>query len=219
MLIYGKNVLQEIPEKNIKKVYIARKDYIELLDKKNIKYTFVDNKFLDKLVNGVHQGVVIDVHEYEYKDLKDIKSDKVLLLDHLEDPHNFGAIIRSAVAAGFTDIIIPKDRSVSVNNTVMKVSAGTLSKVNIVMVTNLVNSIKKLKEKNYFVYTTDMNGIDYKTLDYDGKILLIIGNEGKGVSRLVKEIADFTIKINMDNNVESLNASVAAALLMFEMRG
>ncbi len=219
MIVYGKNVLKEIPVRKIKKVFFSRKEYTDFVVSLGVDYEFVDNKYLDKIFSGNHQGVVIDMFDYEYKSLDDVSSDKVLVLDHLEDTHNFGAIIRSAAASGFIDIIIPKDRSVSVNETVIKVSAGTLFKVNIIMVSNLVNAINVLKKKNYFVYTTDMDGDNYKSVNYDGKKVLVIGNEGKGVSKLVKDTSDIIVKIDMDNDVESLNASVAAALLMFEMRG
>ncbi len=218
MLVYGKNVINEIDKKKIKKAYCARKEYIQILSENKIKYELVDVKKLDTLVTGVHQGIVLDIHDYDYKDVRDINSDFVVLLDHIEDPHNLGAIIRTCTCAGVKEIIIPKDRAAKVNETVIKVSAGTIDKVDIIMTPNLVNAINYLKEKNYFVYATDMKGENYKKLDYSGKKVLVIGNEGSGVSRLVKESSDFTISIDMKNNTDSLNASVAAGILIFEMR-
>ena len=167
---------------------------------------------------GNHQGIIIDIDDYEYFSLDEIEKENVIImLDHLEDPHNFGAIIRTIEAAGFKSIIIPKDRSVEVNPTVMKVSAGTLEKVKIARVNNLVNTINELKKKGYWIIGTDMDGTDYKEIDYKGKVAIVIGNEGKGMSRLVKENCDFIASIPMKGQVNSLNASVAAALIIYEV--
>ena len=218
MYVYGKNVAKDINSK-VEKVYVANnfKDK-EIL--KNIKapIVYVDKNKLDKMVDGVHQGIVLKIADYEYKDISELKSDIVVMLDHLEDPHNFGAIIRTCEAAGIKDIIIPKDRSVKVNSTVMKTSAGCLDRVNIYEVTNLVQTINYLKKNNYWIIGTDMEGTDYKQIDYKGKIVIIIGNEGNGISRLVKESCDFIATIPMQGEVNSLNASVAAGIIIFETR-
>ena len=140
----------------------------------------------------------------------------IVMLDHLEDPHNFGAIIRTCEAAGVDGIIIPKDRSVDVNGTVMKTSVGTLDNMKIVSVTNLVNTIEYLKKKGYWVTSTDMEGTCYNKIDYKGSCLIVIGSEGNGVSRLVKENSDFVASIPMKGKVNSLNASVAAGIVIFE---
>ncbi len=218
MLVFGKNVLYEQDIKKIRKVYISKKEYIPYLKENKIKYDLLDNLRLDKLVRGNHQGIVLDIHDYEYYEYSDIKSDFVLILDHLSDPHNFGSIIRTAAAAGVKEIIIPKDRSVRVNDTVIKVSSGTISKVKIIMVTNLVDTIKKLKNDNYFIYGADINGSNYKEIKYNEKKALVLGNEEKGISRLVKENIDEFVTIKMDNNVESLNVGVSAGIILFEMR-
>lgn len=218
MYVYGKNVAKEINSK-IEKVYVANnfKDK-EIL--KNIKapIVYVDKNKLDKMVDGVHQGIVLKIADYDYKDISELNSDVVVMLDHLEDPHNFGAIIRTCEAAGVKDIIIPKDRSVKVNSTVMKTSAGCLDRVNIYEVTNLVQTINYLKKNNYWIIGTDIKGTDYKDIDYKGKIVIIIGNEGNGMSRLVKEACDFIATIPMKGEVNSLNASVAAGIIIFESR-
>ncbi len=218
MLIFGLNVLKEIDGKKVKKAYCSRKEIIPLLKTKKIKYELKNKDFLDKLVKGNHQGIVLDVYEYEYYNLNDIEGNFVVMLDHLEDPHNFGAIIRTCVAAGIKEIIIPKDRSINVNSTVVKVSSGTIENIKIVMVSNLVDAIKKLKKEGYFIYATDMEGTNYKEVDYALKKVLIIGNEGKGISRLVKENSDLCVNIPINKKVESLNASVAAGILIYEMR-
>ena len=218
MYVYGKNVAKDINSK-VEKVYVVNnfKDK-EIL--KNIKapIVYVDKNKLDKMVDGVHQGIVLKIADYEYKDISELNSDIVVMLDHLEDPHNFGAIIRTCEAAGVKDIIIPKDRSVKVNSTVMKTSAGCLDRVNIYEVTNLVQTINYLKKNNYWIIGTDMEGTDYKNIDYKGKIVIIIGNEGNGMSRLVKETCDFIATIPMLGEVNSLNASVAAGIIIFETR-
>ena len=140
------------------------------------------------------------------------------LLDHIEDPHNLGAIIRTCEAAGIKSIIIPKDRQVQVNATVMKVSVGTLDNVNVIQVTNLSNTIDKLKDNGYWIVGTALeNSVDYRDIDYNGKIALIVGNEGSGISNLVMKKCDFIAKIPMYGTTNSLNASVAAGIMIYEM--
>jgi len=217
MYVYGKNVAKDV--KNVEKAYVANnfKDK-ELLKKLNCPIVYVEKEKLDRMVDGVHQGIVLKVAEYEYCDISALNSDIIVILDHLEDPHNFGAIIRTCEAAGITDIIIPKDRSVSVNSTVMKTSVGCLDRVNIAAVTNVVSSIEYLKKNGYWIIGTDMDGTDYKEIDYSGKIAIVVGNEGNGMSRLVKESCDFIASIPMKGTVNSLNASVATAIILFEAR-
>ena len=223
MLVFGKNVLKEIDKKKIRKVYINKniKDVkiIEYVKNNQLRYTLVDTRELDRLSHdGVHQGVVVEINDYEYQKL-DVcfKDEFVVILDHLEDPHNFGAIIRTCEAAGIQSIIIPKDRSVRVNDTVMKTSVGTVENVNIIEVSNIRDAIKKLQKENFFIYATAMDGEDYHNVDFSGKKALVIGNEGKGISKIVFDESDFIIKIPMKGNVNSLNASVAAAVLIFNM--
>jgi len=222
MKIYGKNVFNELKDniKSIKKVYIANnfndKDIIKFIKDNKISYTSMDIKKMDGMVDGRHQGIIIDVNEYEYVNYKDMFNDNiVVLLDHLEDPHNFGAIIRTCECAGIKNIIIPKDRSVSVNGTVMKTSAGALEHVNIAMVSNLVNVIKDFQKNGFFVYAADMDGKNYKNIDFADKTMLIIGNEGNGISRLVRENSDEVVSIPQYGQINSLNASVAAAILIY----
>ena len=219
MLVYGVNVLKELKSKDIKKVYTSRKEIIKYCQDNKIKYELRDNIFLNKMCSKKHQGVVIDIYDYGYYDYKDIEGNFILILDHLEDPHNFGAIIRSAVGANIKTIIIPKDRSTVVTDVVAKTSAGMINHVKIVMVTNICTTILKLQNDGYYVYAADMNGKNYKHINYNEtpKKVLVIGNEGKGVSHLVKEKCDELIKIPLNNLCESLNASVAAGILMFEM--
>ena len=219
MLVYGKNVLKELDIKKIKKAYVASNNYLDYLKKNKIKYEYVDKNRLDKMVDGKHQNIVLEIYDYEYYTLDDINGDFIVLLDHIEDPHNLGAIIRTCECAGIKEIIIPKDRSCLVNETVMKSSAGALAHVKIIMVSNLNNAINKLKKANYFIYSADMNGVNYSEVDYANKKVLIIGNEGYGVSNLIKENSDYIISIPMYGRVNSLNASASAAILIYKMLG
>jgi len=217
MLVYGRNVLKELDRKKIKKIYVSSKELIPYLNKENLKYDLVPKQRLDNMTKGNHQGIIVEIHDYEYYTLNDIDSDFVVILDHLEDPHNFGAIIRTCECAGITNIIIPKDRSVTVNDTVVKVSVGAIEHVKIIMVSNLVNAINKLKDMNYFVYAADMGGENYQSITYPKKKALVIGNEGKGISRLVEENCDFVVSIPMKGSINSLNASTSAGILIYGM--
>ncbi len=222
MKVFGKNVFNELKDniKSIKKVYLASnfndKDIIRFIKENKISYSFMDNKKMDGMVDGRHQGIIIVVDDYEYVDFHEMLNDKiVVMLDHLEDPHNFGAIIRTCEAAGIKSVIIPKDRSVSVTATVMKTSAGALEHINVAMVNNLVNVINDFKDNGFFVYAADMDGENYKNVSYADKVLLVIGSEGNGVSRLVKKNCDQILAIPQYGHVNSLNASVAAAILIY----
>ncbi len=217
MLVYGKNVLYETEPSKIKKVYTSRKDYLPYLQEHNIKYDLVTTNILDAKVKGNHQGIVIDMLDYKYYTMDDIDSDFIVILDHLTDPHNMGAIIRTCECIGATNIIIPKDRSVLVNDTVFKTSAGAINNVKIIMVANLNNAILKLKKDGYFVYCADMDGTNYKEVDYAAKKVLVIGSEGEGVSKLVKENSDVIISLPMYGKINSLNASVSAGIFLYEM--
>ena len=221
MLVYGKNVFKELPIEQIIKVYLSNQfNDIKILNRlKDKEIVKVSKRELDQMTKGNHQGIVLEISDYNYYELNDLlKKDNpfLVMLDHLEDPHNFGAIIRSCEAAGVDGIIIAKNRSVTVNSTVMKVSAGALTKMKVAMVTNLVSTIKKLQDQGFTIIGTDMQGTDYKTIDYQNKICLVIGNEGKGMSRLVRENVDLIATIPMKGTINSLNASVATAIVVFE---
>ena len=219
MYIYGKNVVKEVLNHKIIEAYIATNfSDKEILNKLNCKIKYMDKHQLDKIVDGLHQGIILKVEDYKYYDIDEIIKENgfLVILDHIEDPHNFGAIIRTCEAAGIDGIIIPKDRSVEVNGTVMKVSSGALENIKISKVTNLVQSIDYLKKNGYWIIGTDMKGTDYSELDYKGKIAIVIGNEGKGISRLVKENCDFIATISMKGKINSLNASVATGIVIFK---
>lgn len=224
MLVYGKNVAEEVLKKNekIKKAYVYKgfRDTFILssLQKKNIRICYKTKMELDVLANGNHQGIILDVPDFIYSTLDALTYDNrlIVMLDHIEDPHNLGAIIRTSEAAGVEAIIIPKDRGALINPTVIKVSAGAIHNIKIICVTNLNQTIQSLKKKGYWFVGTDMSGEDYHHIDYKGNTCIIIGNEGKGIHPLVKQNCDFIASIPMEGKINSLNASVAAGIVIFE---
>ena len=226
MYIYGKNVAREKLHNNskINKIYLSEKfndrEILDLIRKNNIKVSFVKNYELDKKVEGLHQGIVMeidDVKTYSYNEIiPNIKKENpvIVMLDHLEDPHNFGAIIRTSEALGVDAIIIPTDRSVKVNSTVVKTSAGAIEYIPIIRVVNLNDTIKKLKDDGYWIIATDMDGEEYTKIDYNMPVCIVIGNEGKGISRMVSENSDIIASIPMKGKINSLNASVSCAIVL-----
>ena len=229
MLVYGRNVAERIFKdenllKKVRKIEIEEKYYLKiknLLGKlSNNKIKIARNHKIDNLIKDNHQGIIIDMEDYQYTPLDKVLKrgdSKILILDHILDPHNFGAIIRTAVAAGVNAIIIPNDRQVLVNSTVVKTSVGAIFDIDIVLVTNVNNTIKILKDNGFWIYGTVMNGEDYRDVNYDGKTCLIIGNEEKGISKLVKDSCDFLVTIPISSKIDSLNASVAAGILIYEV--
>lgn len=184
------------------------------------------NKRLDQMVEGNHQGVIAQVAAYQYAELDDLfraaeKKEEApffLLLDEIEDPHNLGSIMRTADAVGAHGIIIPKRRAVGLTAAVAKASTGAIEYVPVVRVTNLTRTIEELKERGVWIAGTDAKGSDdYRKFDGTMPLGLVIGSEGKGMSRLVKEQCDFLVRLPMAGKVTSLNASVAAGLLMYEV--
>lgn len=233
--IVGRNPVIEVmkSKRKIKRVFVQDgrlkgniKEVFDLAKKNGIELEKVDKNFLDNISGkGVHQGVAIEVEEFKYSTVEEIlkyaeekgESPFVILLDEIEDPHNLGAIIRTAESAGAHGIIIPSRRAASVTQTVYKSSAGAAEYIKVAQVTNVTDTIKDLKDKGMWIYGADMNGQNYFETDLTGSIGLVIGNEGKGISRLVKENCDFLLKIPMKGQVDSLNASNAASILIYEV--
>ncbi len=228
MIVYGKNVARDLlqtPEK-IQHVYLqvgfSDKELISLMEKANLRIETRSKREMDDLAEGLHQGIILTIPDYHYYDLNSILDhdldDVVVMLDHIEDPHNFGAIIRTCEAAGIRSIIVPKDRQVPITATVMKTSVGTVDNMNIVQVSNLVNCIEKLKNAGYWIVGTALeNSVDYREVDYRGKIVIVIGNEGKGISHLVSQKCDYLAEIPTYGKTNSLNASVAAGIMIYEV--
>lgn len=187
---------------------------------------FVDKERLDRLANsGHHQGVVAQAAAYEYAEVEDIlnaakekgEAPFIFILDEIEDPHNLGAIIRTANLCGAHGVIITKRRAVGLTATVAKTSAGAINYTPVAKVTNIAKTIEELKKEGMWFVCADMDGQTMYDLNLTGPIGLVIGNEGAGVSRLVKEKCDFTASIPMKGDIDSLNASVAAGVLAYEI--
>lgn len=199
---------------------------IQLAKKKKIVISNVPKSKLDKLSDYQnHQGVVLASSPVEYAtidELFEIADDRderpfFVMLDGLEDPHNLGSILRTADATGVHGVIIPNRRSANLTSTVSKASAGAIEHVKVARVTNLSQTIQELKDRGLWIFGTDMDGTDYRQWNTDSPVCLVIGNEGKGMSRLVKENVDELITIPMTGSMQSLNASVAAGVLMYEV--
>lgn len=203
----------------------AIKDLMMLAKKKEVVVVQVPKTKLDLLADGQnHQGVILAVAAYTYATIDDLfarakaKDEEpfFLILDGIEDPHNLGSIMRTADAAGVHGIIIPKRRAVQLTATVAKTSTGAIEYVPVARVTNLVQTAEELKKRGVWIFGTDMQGQDYRTWDAKGAVALVIGNEGKGISPLLKKSCDALLTIPMIGHVQSLNASVAAGLLIYQ---
>jgi 23S rRNA (guanosine2251-2'-O)-methyltransferase len=224
MYVCGKNVAREYLNSNEKILgaYLLEnyneQDILSKLRSKTNNIKYVKRNELDRMTRENHQGIILKVEDFNYSDIDVLKQDDalVVILDHIEDPHNFGAIIRTCEAAGVTGIIIPKNRCVEVNATVIRTSVGATKYVPIVMVTNITNTINELKKDGFWIVGTDMDGEDYTKIDYKGKTCIVIGNEGYGMSDLVRKNCDFIATIPMKGQINSLNASVASGVIIYE---
>ncbi len=227
MIVYGRNVAKEILKNNkkVEKIILSDnfddKEILSMIENNKIRVERASKKEFSRFDKYSHQGIILYIEDFKYRPIEefiDRDNSVVVILDHLEDPHNLGAIIRTCEAAGVDGIIIPKDRSVEVNSTVMKTSAGALENVKIAQVVNLKQTIDKLKSNGFWIVGTDLdNSTDYREIDYSGKIGLVIGSEGFGMTKNVKDSCDFIAKIPMYGKVNSLNASVAAGIMIYEV--
>lgn len=223
MLISGKNVVNELLKNDVKinKIYLSEKFSDEKLKKKLPKDKIVLKKVseIGSMTNEKNQGIIADVEEYKTISINevDMNSRLILVLDHLEDTHNFGAIIRTAECAGVKYIIIPKNRSVKVNATVIRTSAGAVFNTKIVEVANIRNTLLKLKENGFLIVGAEADGENYKDIDYTKKTALVIGSEGKGLKYITKNSCDVIASLPLNGKVNSLNASVACAILIYEI--
>jgi 23S rRNA (guanosine2251-2'-O)-methyltransferase len=232
--VVGRNAVTELlkSNKDVNKILVAKGTHgsiekiIGLAKEKKVVVQIVDKNKLDAISeNQNHQGIIAYVAAYKYFEVDDLlkeaeekgESPFLLILDEIEDPHNLGAIIRTANCCGVHGVIIPKRRSVQLTSVVAKTSAGAIEYTKVSRVTNIVKTLEYLKEKGIWVAGADMCGQNYHyNSDLKGSLALVVGSEGKGISRLVKENCDFLVKIPMKGEITSLNASVAAAILMYE---
>lgn len=234
-IIIGRNAVLELLKsgREVENIIIAKGELegsvskiVAMAREKGIVVKNADRKKLDFMSAGAnHQGVIANVPAHEYSSVEDIlefaksknEAPFIIICDEIEDSHNLGAIIRTAEACGVHGIIIPKRRNAGLNFVVAKTSCGALEYVKVARVSNLSSTIEKLKKENIWVYCADMNGQSWCKTDFSGGAALVVGNEGSGVSRLVKEKCDVTVSLPMCGKVNSLNASVAASVIMYEI--
>ena len=233
-MITGRNAVMEAlrSEREIEKLMVGKgtegsiRKIIGMAKEKNIPNQYREKQALDRIAKtGNHQGVIAQVSEYLYCGLEDIlaraaergEDPFLIVLDGLEDPHNLGAIMRTAECCGAHGIVIPKRRSAAVTGTVAKASAGAIEYMLCARVSNIGQAVDQLKERGVWIAACDMDGQNYTRQDLTGSLALVIGSEGAGISRLVREKCDFTVSIPMKGKITSLNASNAAAILMYEV--
>lgn len=227
--IYGKNPIIERLRQNkpIRKLYLNKNfKNDELLSRarnNSVVIEYCDDRKLNA-ISEKNQGCIAEIDDYKTYNVEDLLSDSdtsiIMILDGIEDPHNLGAILRTSDSCGVDGIIIPKHRSVRLNSTVAKVSTGAIENVKTAVVSNISQSIRMLKENGYWIYAADFSddSRNYWDVEYKGKIAIVLGSEGKGISRLVLENCDLSIHIPMLGSISSLNVSVCAALIMYEIR-
>ena len=234
-VVAGRNPVTEVlsGERDVERVFIADgaegsvSKIVAMARERGVIVDFVPKEKIDAMAPGVkHQGVVAKVSEYKCAEMEDVfkRAEKsgedpfIIILDEVEDPHNLGAIIRTAECAGAHGVVIPKRRSASLTQTVALSAAGAIENMPVVQVTNLARTMEELKEKGVWIGAADMDGETYYDANLTGPIAIVIGNEGRGVGRLVKEKCDFVLSIPMKGKINSLNASNAAAILMYGIR-
>lgn len=231
MKFEGKNAVTEVlkSDKAINNLLISnsinRNSIVEILGlakKKNVKYQFVDNNILKKYSEtNNHQGIIAVGEDFKYSNLEDLinieKSKCLLILDGIEDPHNLGSIIRSAECFGIDGVVIPKNRACQVTETVIKTSAGAISHVKIARVTNINTTIEVLKKHNFWVYGLELGGRPINEVDFSGNVAVVVGSEGKGIKMQTRLVCDDIVTLQLKGKVNSLNASVAAGIGLYEI--
>ena len=222
--LYGKNSFTEALRSNrIIKAYVVKDSpFISELNRKKVDYEVTDRRVLDKMSHsGNHQGCLAEIKSFKFSTVENMlkkENGLIVVLDGLKDPHNLGAIIRTCECAGVDGLIYKKKNAVRVNDTVSKVASGALEYVKISEVTNITATLKYLKEQNYWIVGSDARGdVMYNNIDYNRNVVLVIGSEGEGVSRLVLKECDYVASLPMFGQVNSLNASVAAGILIYNV--
>ena len=225
-ILYGKQVVRQVLKENrrVKKLYLqsASPELEALAKKAGVPVVYADRKKLNRIADSEHhQGCAVEIEPYQTVSLEELIRGKkgkygfLIMLDEIEDPHNLGAVLRTADAVNADGVIFKKTHNAGLTPTVAKVSAGAIDTVKCAAVTNLTQALKELKKQGYWIVGADMDGADYRTLEYDFHTVLVIGNEGKGISRLVRENCDHIVSLPMRGTISSLNASVSAGILMY----
>lgn len=225
-IVFGKQMARQVlrENKSVKKLYLqnANPELEDLARRAGIPVIQVDRRRMTKLTGSEnHQGVAVEIEPYKTVPLQELIDHKkgsygfLIMLDEIEDPHNLGAVLRTADAVNVDGVIFKKTHNASLTSTVAKVSAGAIDTVKCCAVTNLTRTAQELKKQGYWIVGADMDGVDYRSLNYDFNTVLIIGNEGKGISRLLQEQCDYVVSLPMRGTIQSLNASVSAGILMY----
>ena len=233
MIIVGKNPVKEAlkSETTITKIYIQKgihdmESIVSIARDRKIRIDFTDKNYLDKMTeNGKHQGLIAIAEEFKYSTIEEIKKHAkqkgeslfLLVLDGVEDPHNLGSILRVAECSGVHGVIIPKHRACTVTDTAVKVSAGASNYVKVCMVTNINDTLRQLRDDFVNVFCADMNGTSMCDLNMTGDVAMVIGGEGSGVKPLTRKLCDGVASIDMFGEINSLNASVACGIVVYEI--
>lgn len=232
MLIEGRNSVEQAINGNgtVEKVLLARnlrdQNLLDLIKSSGVTYQFVERAALDKISKTKnHQGIIAYVTDYKYFDLKEIidqayengQQPLILILDGVEDPHNLGNIMRTAECMGVNGIILPKHRSVTVNDTAMRVSQGAAANVQVCKVVNINQEIQKLKDQGFWVYGVELGGVEISKVNLKGPIALVLGSEGHGIHQLTRKLVDGVVTIKMHGKVNSLNVGSATAIALYEV--
>ncbi|WP_027121054.1 23S rRNA (guanosine(2251)-2'-O)-methyltransferase RlmB [Mycoplasma leonicaptivi] len=225
LLMCGKNSVIDAIKNNLpaKKLYLSNKENIKHFKTTNCPIEVLTTQEMNKLTKENHQGFILEVNNIDYKDVNSLIKNKpktIIVLDHIQDPHNLGAILRTINACGIKDVILPKEKSAEINSTVLKVSSGGFVGLNFYKVNSLSATLTKLKKTGYWVYATtlDSNAIPHTDVEYNSPSILIVGNEGVGVSKSVLSVCDQTVYIKQSGTVQSLNVSVATGIILFDYK-
>ncbi len=217
-LICGKNSVLDAIKNNIpvKVLYVVKKPVLHI--KGDFEVKILNKAQMDKMANSNHQGYIAELKEFNYYSLNELITDqpqKILVLDRIQDPHNFGAILRSANAFGIEHVIIAKERQVDVTPAVMKVSSGGCVGIKIIRVDSMTSTIQKLKKEQFWIYATAIEGgVPLSKASFNAPMAIVLGNEGKGVSKPILKLSDQNVFIPMKGTVQSLNVSVAAGIIL-----
>lgn len=233
-IIYGKNSVLEALKSDISlnKIYIARgihfdnkfNEILKLAKEKSIPIKYVERSFIEKMVNGNSQGILAILSSAPYKDWEEVEKNLdnksiIVVLDHIQDPYNLGAIARTSEFAGVSAIVIPKARSAGITSASFRTSAGALSYIPVIRVPNIANFLRELKEKGWFIVGADLDTENlYNKVEYRFPLALIVGSEGEGLHRIVRESCDLLVKIPSYGKVESLNVSVALGIILYKIK-
>ncbi|QKT05522.1 23S rRNA (guanosine(2251)-2'-O)-methyltransferase RlmB [Mycoplasma sp. OR1901] len=224
LLVCGKNSVIDAYNNNqkIKLIYISKKENLKYFNKHRVDIKVVDHIFLNSLTKENHQGFIAVLPGINYLDIANLiknKPENVLVLDKIQDPHNLGAIIRTANAAGIKDIILPKTNAAQLDSTALKISSGGYVGINFYRVNSISAALTKIRKSGYWIYSTTLNekAVPHTKVNYNSPTVIVVGNEGAGISKSVASVSDEFVYINQFGTVQSLNVSVATGIILFDL--